>query len=290
MERDILHLAIPAFPIELARVADSSLRRRPVAVAPGNSERALLHCVSAEARAEGVHEGMPLFRARRLCPPLCLLPPDPRQVARGMEALLEVSRQYTPLWEPAAPGRLFLDLTGGRRLFGAGRDVAGRLETGDGEAAAPLRLRRGGRQQARLPHRRRLPAELRGLRHPARQRADSFIGPLPVSVLPGVGSAREAVLLQDLNLRRVEEVAALSIAQLRLAFGPFAPLLHQRARGSILPPSSRPSAPRRSSRKPFWTRRRPTTNACWPSCAGWRKGADCACAGWGRRRAGSASP
>jgi DNA polymerase-4 len=58
-----------------------------------------------------------------------------------------------------------------------------------------------------------------------------------------VGSARESVLLQDLNLRRVEEVAALSVAQLRLPFGPFAPLLHQRAQG-IDPSPVQP--PRRS--------------------------------------------
>jgi DNA polymerase-4 len=59
-----------------------------------------------------------------------------------------------------------------------------------------------------------------------------------------VGNARESVLLQDLNLRRVEEVASLSVPQLRLAFGPFAPLLHQRAQGidpsPVKPPSRSP--------------------------------------------------
>ena len=50
------------------------------------------------------------------------------------------------------------------------------------------------------------------------------------------------VLLQDLNLRRVEELASLTTAQLRLAVGPFAPLLHQRALG-IDPSPVRP--PRR---------------------------------------------
>jgi DNA polymerase-4 len=51
------------------------------------------------------------------------------------------------------------------------------------------------------------------------------------------------VLLQDLNLCRVEEVASLSVPQLRFAFGPFAPLLHQRAQG-IDPSPVQP--PRRS--------------------------------------------
>ena len=230
MERDVLHLSIPAFPIALARVGDVSLRGRPVAVAPGNSDRALLQCVSAEARAEGVNEGMPFYRARRFCPALTLLTPNPELVAKGSKAVLELSSQYTPVWEPAAPGRLFLDLTGGRRLFGAGRDVAARLER---ELARRLSLAgsvgvAGNKLVSRIA--------AGYLRRPGvcdilRGSERSFIAPLPVSVLPGVGSAREAALLHDLNLRRVEEVAALAVPQLRLAFGPFALLLHQRAQG-----------------------------------------------------------
>jgi len=243
MERDVLHLSIPAFPIALARVADYSLRDRPVAVAPGNSERALLQCVSAEARAEGVREGMPLYRARRFCPALTLLPPDPELVAKGTRALLELSGELTPVWEPSSPGRLFLDLTGGRRLFGPGRDVAARLER---ELAGRLRLA-GGVGVAGNKLVSRIAAGY--LRRPGvcdilRGSERSFIAPLPVAVLPGVGSAREAALLHDLNLRRVEEVAALAVSQLRLAFGPFAPLLHQRALG-VDPSPVQP--PRRSA-------------------------------------------
>ena len=70
MDRDILHLSIPAFPIALARVEDSSLRERPVAIAPAHSERALLQCASKEAQSDGVHEGMTVYQARRFCPSL----------------------------------------------------------------------------------------------------------------------------------------------------------------------------------------------------------------------------
>ena len=77
--RDILHLSIPAFAIALARVDDPSLRQRPVAVAPLHSERALLQCVSGEAKREGLFAGMPAGQARKLCPSLRVLPPDPRE-------------------------------------------------------------------------------------------------------------------------------------------------------------------------------------------------------------------
>ncbi|MFA5516918.1 MAG: DNA polymerase IV [Desulfuromonadales bacterium] len=230
MDRDILHLSVPAFPVALARVADSSLRERPVAVAPGHSERALLQCVSAEARAEGVHEGMAVYQARRCCPALTLLSPDPEALARGMRALTDCAGRFSPLWEAAAPGRLFLDLTGTRRLFGPGRDAAARLER---EIGAGLRLHGGvGLAGNKLVS--RIAAgflQKPGVCDVLRGSERSFIAPLPVSVLPGVGQARAALLLSDLNLRRVGEVAALPLAQLRLAFGSFAPLLRQRAQG-----------------------------------------------------------
>lgn len=243
MERDILHLAIPAFPIALARVADSSLRERPVAVAPAHSDRALIQSVSSEARSDGVCEGMPAYRARRLCPALILLPPNPELIAKGTRSLLEVSGDYSPVSEPTSQGRLFLDMTGCRRLLGPARDIAARL---DKEIAARLRLQgtigvAGNKLVSRIASGY---LETAGVCDVLRGAERSFIGPLPVSVLPGIGQSRETVLLQDLNLQRVEEVAALSIAQLRLAFGPFAPLLHQRASGfdpsPVQPPQRTP--------------------------------------------------
>ncbi|WP_429886447.1 DNA polymerase Y family protein [Geoalkalibacter halelectricus] len=241
MERDILHLAVPAFAVSLARVADASLRERPVAVAAGHSERALLQCVSHEATAEGLHEGMPVHRAKRLCPALHLLLPDPRLLARGNRALLELVSGYSPLVEPNVGGRLFLDLTGCRRLLGPGRDVAVRLEK---EMARRLRLTgtvgvAGNKLVARIAAG---CLERPGVCDVLRGAERSFIAPLPVAVLPGIGPARQAALLRDLNLRFVQELAALSAPQLRLVVGPFAPLLHQRANGIDPSPVRPPQA------------------------------------------------
>jgi DNA polymerase IV len=228
--RDILHLSVPSFPIALARIADASLRQRPVAVAPANSERALLQCVSAEARSEGVHEGMPLYQARRLCSALTVLPPDPAGIARAMQDLTGICADFSPVWEPAAPGRLYLDMSGSRRLMGPGRDAALRLER---EIGKRLRLCGGVGVAGNKLVSRIAASYLRkpGVCDVLRGSERGFIAPLPVSILPGVGKNREGQLLRDLNLRRVGEIAELPVGQLRLAFGPFAHLLHQRAQG-----------------------------------------------------------
>lgn len=244
MPRDILHLQIPAFAVAVARVADPTLRGRPLAVVPGHSERALVQCVSAEAAADGVHAGMPLFRARRFCPALQFLPPDPQLLGRAGRALFELAGAYSPLVEPAAAGRLFLDLTGSSRLLGPGRDAAARLER---ELQGRLRLA-GSVGVAGNKLVSRIAAgclERPGVCDVLRGAEANFIAPLPVAVLPGIGAARELALAGELNLRRVAELAQLSLAQLRLPFGPLAPLLHQRARGvdpsPVLPPRRAPA-------------------------------------------------
>ncbi len=229
MDREILHITVPAFPIALARVVHAHLRGRPVAVAPLNSERALLQCISAEAAAEGVHVGTPIYHARRSCPSLIVIAPDPYLMAKGSHALTELSAEFTPIVEPGA-GRVFLDVTASRRLFGPARDVAARLEK---SISAGLGLEAmagagGNKMVSRVAADVMQQPGVYDVFHGAEK---SFLAPFPVSVLPGVGESRQTLLFQDLNLQRVEHVAALSVPQLRLAVGAFAPLLHDRACG-----------------------------------------------------------
>jgi len=235
MERDILHLRIPAFAVALARVVDPALRRRPVAVAPGLSERALVQSVSREGQREGVLAGMSVRQARSFCPALIVLPPDPQLQARGQRALLKLVSGYSPLIEPQTAGQMFLDLTGSRRLLGPGRDVATRLER---ELEKSLRLS-GSVGVAGNKLVSRIAAgylERPGVCDVLRGAERNFIAPLPVAMLPGIGPTRERLLLQDLNLKRVHDLARLKLSQLRLVFGPFAPLIQQRAQGVDLSP------------------------------------------------------
>jgi len=182
---------------------------------------------------------MPLFRARRLCPSLIILPPDPRKVSSGNRALARLTREYSPVWEPSSTGRIYLDLTGTTRLLGPGRDAALKLER---ELTRRLDLIgwvgvAGNKLISRIAagylHKPGVCDVLRGSEA-------EFIAPLPVSVIPGIGETRQRILLADLNLSLVKQIASLTLAQLSLPFGPFAPLLFHRARGidpsPVLPP------------------------------------------------------
>jgi DNA polymerase-4 len=186
---------------------------------------------------------MPLFRAKRMCPSLVILPPDPGRVSGGNRALIKLTREYSPVWEPSSTGRIYLDLTGSGRLFGPGRDAALKLER---DLARRLDLVgwvgvAGNKLVSKIAA-----GYLNkpGVCDVLRGSEPEFIAPLPVTVIPGIGEIRQRILLADLNLCLIGQVASLTLPQLSLPFGPFAPLLFHRARGidpsPVLPPRRTP--------------------------------------------------
>jgi DNA polymerase-4 len=164
-------------------------------------------------------------------------------VSGGNRALVKLTREYSPVWEPSSPGRIYLDLTGSARLFGPGRDAALKL---DRDLATRLSLTgwvgvAGNKLVSKIAAGSLYKP---GVCDVLRGSESEFIAPLPVTVIPGIGETRQRILLADLNLSLVRQVAALTLPQLSLPFGSFAPLLFHRAKGidpsPVLPPRRTP--------------------------------------------------
>jgi DNA polymerase-4 len=72
-----------------------------------------------------------------------------------------------------------------------------------------------------------------------------FMAPLRVNVLPGIGPVRRKILLEELNITLVREIAALDTGRLNLIFGRESYVIHQRALGidptPVYPPHREPS-------------------------------------------------
>src|SRR5438132_9200406 len=105
-ERCILHLDADAFFASLEQRDDVGLRGRPVAVGTG-----VVASCSYEARRWGVHTGMRLADARRLCRSLVCLPGDYRRYEQAARRILGICQEQTPLTEVAALDDIYLDLT-----------------------------------------------------------------------------------------------------------------------------------------------------------------------------------
>lgn len=243
VERQILHVEVGAFAVAVERVADPRLAGRPVLVAQVGTARARVLSASEEARAAGARRGMPLARAVRLARGAAIVPPNEPLYRRAARALAELLGGFSPLLEPAGYGRVFLDLTGTRRLFGPAQDLAARIERdirdrlrlGSTAALASNKL------VSRVASRLLPPASLCDV-FPGSER--TFLAPLPAGWLPDLASSTRRTLA-DLNLATVGEVGALSLPQLALACGPEGWRLYRQARGidesPVRPPERAPA-------------------------------------------------
>ena len=244
MLRSVLCVDVPAFPVAVERVVDARLRGRPVLIAPEGSSRALVLAASDEALREGVWPGMPVPAALRRCPGAYLKAPDNELYRRAAAAVLGILGGYTPLLEPSARGRAFLDLTGTGRLFGQAPDAAARIRR---EIAGRLRLVAtvGVATNKLVSHVAARVIRPDGLYDIFPGSEAVFLEPLPVCMLPGARAAAIDVRYQDLGIERVGDLRALTAEQARLAFGARGERLRRQAAGiddaPVRPPERAPS-------------------------------------------------
>ena len=229
MEREIIHVDVAAFAVAVEQVVHPELRHRPVVVAPVGPARAFVMALSREAWQSGVRKGMVLGKAIRYCRGVTVLPPNEPLYERASSAISRVLQRFSPTLEPAGYGHTFLDLTGTGRLFGPPRDVAWRarndirrelrLETSVGLASNKMVSRIASVVMKPTGFHEVLPGD-----------EPSFLAPLPVDLLPGVGPKTHQQL-EELNIRIIRDIVAVEAVHLALAFGRLGFLLRQRALG-----------------------------------------------------------
>ncbi len=247
MDRHIACLQIPAFRIVLARAIDTSLRNRPVAVAPTHTPRALIREISIEALLEGLQPGIPVDLGRLICPALRVIPPDSSLTQTAHRELQRQVSPFAPTWESIRPGSLFLDLTGTTRLFGPPIDTATRISRELAHQQGwPSTIGLAGNKLVSQLAVTTLtkPPQLLSIHAGSEQ---PFLAPLPTLLLPGlhrVQTSRVLQRLEDLNLRTLGAIASVSLAHLQAVLGTPASLLHDWALGidpsPVHPPVTQP--------------------------------------------------
>ncbi|OKO84407.1 DNA polymerase IV [Bradyrhizobium sp. NAS80.1] len=115
----ILHADLDAFYASVEQLLDPSLRGKPIAVGGG-----VVLAASYEAKAFGVHGGMPGRRAHELCPQLIFVDGHFKDYQRLGDAAIEVIGDFTPLVERISIDEAFADVAGCTRLFGTPAEIA----------------------------------------------------------------------------------------------------------------------------------------------------------------------
>ncbi|WP_198659083.1 DNA polymerase IV [Nocardiopsis sp. FIRDI 009] len=213
---DILHLDMDAFFASVEQRRHPGARGRPVIVG-GTGPRGVVSSADYLARAKGVHSAMPMVRATRLCPEAVVFPPDGAAYRAASEAVMDILRSVTPLVQPLSLDEAFLDVSGARRRLGGPVRIAAmirervraeqRLTCSVGVAATRFVAKLGSTH-----------CKPDGLLLVPTDHVRSFLDPLPVGALPGVGDRTEQTLAR-LGLRTVGALARTDPHLLRTELG-----------------------------------------------------------------------
>lgn len=127
MERCILHIDMDAFFAAVEQRDHPAWRGHPVIVGAPPDCRGVVSTCSYEARKFGVRSAMPSREAFRRCPQAVFVQPDMERYAHVSQQVFAILTRFTPLVEPVSVDEAFLDVSGARRLFGGGQEIAAKL-------------------------------------------------------------------------------------------------------------------------------------------------------------------
>jgi len=115
--RNILHLDLDTFFVSVERLRNSKLNDKPILIG-GTSDRGVVSACSYETRSFGVHSGMPMKMARRLCPDAMLIRGDMDVYSKYSHVVTDIIAERAPVYEKMSIDEHYLDLTGMDRFFG----------------------------------------------------------------------------------------------------------------------------------------------------------------------------
>lgn len=230
--RVILHIDMDAFYASVEQRDNPALRGRPVIVGADPQEgrgRGVVCAASYEARKFGVRSAQPISRAYKCCPHGIYLPVRMKRYAEISRQLMNIFSDYTPLVQAVSLDEAFLDMSGSGRLFRSCRDtgieikkrILSELELTASVGMAPNKLLAKIASDFDKPD---------GFTVIEPEEAETFLAPLPVSCLWGVGS-KTAIRLQALGIRSVGDIKKIPETYLTSIFGKQGAQLLQYARG-----------------------------------------------------------
>jgi DNA polymerase-4 len=231
MSARILHVDLDAFFVEVCRQRHPELRSVELLVVGGRrDQRGVVQSASYGARRYGIHAGMPIAQAVRLCPAATFFQGSFLHYRDASRAVRAVLQRFSPTVVMASLDEAYLDFGGTDRLY-----PVSLLPVAEGirdavRAATGLDCSIGigpNRMIAKLASD---SAKPRGLMEVRAGWEEGFLAGLLLAALPGVGP-KTAARWAELGLTEVHQVQAMAEAALARLVGGDARTLKRRAHG-----------------------------------------------------------
>lgn len=228
MLRWIMHIDMDAFFASVEQLDNPELNGKALIVG-GQSCRGVVSTCSYEARKFGVHSAMPMVEARRLCPHAEFLPGRMWRYEEVSREIMRIFHEEAPLVEQLSIDEAFLDVSGMERLSGDVRNVGWRIKE-------RIKNEIGLTCSVGLAPNKFLAKMASDLQKPdgftviTHEKARSFIAPLPVTKIFGIGGAAKQMLAQ-FGIATIGQLANADRSILQKVFGKNADKVQQLAMG-----------------------------------------------------------
>jgi len=209
---------------------DPELQGKPVVIGGSPEGRGVVAAASYEARAFGIHSAQPAARAVRLCPQAVFIRPEFQRYREESQRVFEILGEFSSVIQPVSIDEAYLDVTESLEPWGSATEVAREIKRRVSSerrltvsiGVAPSKLVAKIASDFDKPD---------GLTVVSPRRVQSFLDPLPVRRLPGVGPATEK-RLHRLSIETIADLRAVPLDKLESSFGRHGRGLYNFARGS----------------------------------------------------------
>ncbi len=225
----IMHIDLDAFFVSVEQAETPGLEGKLVVVGGRPDRRGVVASASYEARRFGIHAAMPLATAYRLCPQAIFIEGSFSKYRDASQRFMAILADFTPFLEPMGLDEAYLDVTGFESLYGSIHQMALNIKqrTKDELGLCASAGVASSKVVAKIASDLSKPD---GLLEVADGDERSFLAPLPVGKLPGIGKKTERVL-QGLGIGTIGKLSMTPLRVLKSHFGVSGEILHRHASG-----------------------------------------------------------
>jgi DNA polymerase-4 len=218
---------LDTFYVSVERLQDSRLIGQPVLLG-GTGDRGVVASCSYEARRFGVHSGMSMKVARRLCPEGIVVRGEAGVYSKYSKVVTEILKEDVPLIEKSSIDEFYIDLTGMDRFFGCYKLASELRSRVIKETGLPISFG--------MSINKTVSKIATGEAKPNNQikidfgEEKPFLAPLSVGKIPMIGK-KTAFLLNRMGVQKIHTIQEMPLELMVKAFGKNGKVIWQKANG-----------------------------------------------------------